>query len=154
MKGRSLPSAKEQEAYLRKGMNEEYFKKVMKKFPGTKWAFLAAYQMIDNKLCGDWQGQSKCPEKEAEQFENYVKDRPESPKVAEALYESAWRRAALIEIYKTELEQKKSAEAKDKVLALTQRIASLPGQSDWSARAATLAYKVQNGIPTYGNASD
>src|SRR5947209_18909678 len=44
----SLPSAKEQEAYLRKGMNEDYFKKVMKRFPGTKWAFLAAYQMIDN----------------------------------------------------------------------------------------------------------
>ena len=81
----SLPSAKEQEAYLRKGMNEDYFKKVMKKFPGTKWAYLAAYQMIDNKLCGDWQGQSKCPQKEAEIYENYAKQYPQSPAVAEAL---------------------------------------------------------------------
>jgi len=53
----SLPSAKEQEAYLRKGMDEDYFKKVIKKFPNTKWAYLAAFHFIDNKLCGDWQGQ-------------------------------------------------------------------------------------------------
>src|SRR5579884_4496154 len=70
----SLPSAKEQEPYLRRGMNEDYFKKVMKKFPNTKWAYLSAYHLIDNKLCGDWQGQSKCPQKEAEIYENYAKD--------------------------------------------------------------------------------
>jgi outer membrane protein assembly factor BamD (BamD/ComL family) len=72
----SLPSAKEQESYLRRGMNEDYFKKVMKKFPNTKWAYLAAYHLIDNKLCGDWQGQSKCPQKEAEIYENYAKQYP------------------------------------------------------------------------------
>ena len=36
----TLPSAKEQEPYLRKGMDEDYFRKVMKKFPDTKWAYL------------------------------------------------------------------------------------------------------------------
>lgn len=68
----SLPSAKQQDPILRRGMNEDYFKKVMKKFPNTKWAYLAAFHLIDNKLCGDWQGQSKCPAKEAEIYQNYA----------------------------------------------------------------------------------
>ena len=40
-------------------------KQVIKKFPGTKWADLAAYHLIDNKLCGEWEAQAKCPEMEA-----------------------------------------------------------------------------------------
>jgi len=31
-------------------------KLVIKKFSGSKWADLAAFHLIDNKLCGDWQG--------------------------------------------------------------------------------------------------
>src|SRR5262249_37704818 len=93
----SLPSAKEQDAYLRRGMDEDYFKKVMKKFPGTKWAYLAAFHLIDNKLCGDWQGQSKCPTKEAEIYENYAKENPQSPAVTEALFQADYRWSALIE---------------------------------------------------------
>ena len=57
----SLPSAKEKESYLRQSMDEQYMKEVMKKFPGTKWADLAAFHLIENKICGDWQGSSKCP---------------------------------------------------------------------------------------------
>src|SRR5438477_1205763 len=86
----SLPSAKEQDAYLRRGMNEDYFKKVIKKFPGTKWAYLAEFQRIDNKLCGDWQGQSKCPTKEAEIYEKYASEYPQSPAVAQALFQAAF----------------------------------------------------------------
>ena len=47
---------KEKEAYLREGMDDDFMKEVMKKFPGTKWADLAAFHLIDNKLCGEWQG--------------------------------------------------------------------------------------------------
>ncbi len=147
----SLPSAHEQESYLRKGMNEDYFKKVIKKFPGTKWAYLAAFHFIDNKLCGDWQGQSKCPAKEAEIYENYAKDYPQSPAVAQALYQAAYRWSALIEIYKTEENLKKSDEAKARAIATTQRAISQAGQSDWGSRAQRLLYMVQQGIPTYGN---
>src|SRR5438132_6754345 len=53
------PSAREREAFLREGMDEKYMKEVMKKFPGTKWAELAAFHLIDNKICGYWQGYSK-----------------------------------------------------------------------------------------------
>ena len=108
----SRPSAREKESYLRQGINEDGMKLVMKKFPGTKWAHLAAFHLIDNKLCGDWQGASKCPDKEADIYEKYWKERPDSPSAPEALYESAWRRAALIEIYKTEEQPKKSEQAK------------------------------------------
>jgi hypothetical protein len=62
-------SAKEQDAFLREGMEEKYLKEVIKKFPGSKWADLAAFHLIDNKLCGDWQGSSRCPEKETEIYE-------------------------------------------------------------------------------------
>jgi len=60
------PSARERESYMRGQINEEWMKLVNKKYPGTKWAELASFRMLDNKLCGDWEGRSKCPDKEAE----------------------------------------------------------------------------------------
>jgi len=146
------PSAKEQEAYLREGMNEQYMKEVIKKFPNTKWADLAAFHLIDNKLCGDWQGESKCPVKEAEMYEKYAKEHPQSPATPEALYDAAWRLSALIEIYKTEDQQKKSDEAKAKATAAAQEVVSQYPQSDWGARAQRLLYLIGQGIPTFGNA--
>ena len=148
------PSAREREAYMRGQINEEWMKLVIKKYPGTKWADLAAFHLIENKLCGDWQGASKCPEKESEMYEKYVKERAQSPAAAEALYNAASRQSALIEIYKTEANMKKSAEAKSRALDLAQRILSQYGQSDWANRAQTLIFYVQNSVPTYGNASD
>jgi Bacterial SH3 domain len=148
----SRPSAREQEAYLRQGMNEDFMRQVIKKFPGTKWADLAAFHLIDNKLCGDWQASSKCPLKEAEMYEKYVEEHPHSPTVAEALYNAAWRFSALVEIYKTENQPKKSEESKAKASALAQKVATEFPQSDWGMRADRLLYLVAQGIPTYGNA--
>jgi outer membrane protein assembly factor BamD (BamD/ComL family) len=145
------PSARERDASLRQGMDEEPMKYVMKKFPGTKWADLAAFHLIDNKLCGDWQGTSKCPDKEAEMYEKYVKERPQSPSAPEALYDAAFRRAALIEIYKTEEQSKKSEESKNRAIALAQQLVSQYPQSDWSARGQIILYLLQQGVPTWGN---
>jgi hypothetical protein len=150
----SRPSAKEQEAFLRQGMNEQFMKEVMKKFPGTKWADLAAFHLIENKLCGDWLGASKCPVKEAETYENYAKDHPQSPAVAEALYDAAYRWSALIEIYKTEEQAKKAEESKSRALGLAHRVSEQSPQSDWSARAQRLLYLINQGVPTYGNAQE
>ena len=150
----SRPSARERDAYLRQGMNEDFMHEVMKKFPGTKWADLAAFHLIDNKLCGDWQGSSKCPDKEAGIYEKYANERPQSPAVAEALYDAAWRFSALIEIYKTENQPKKSDESRTRALALAQKVATEFPQSDWGARAQRLLYLIQQGVPTYGNAQD
>jgi len=148
----SRPSARERDPIMREGMNEEWMKQVMKKFPGTKWADLAAFHLIENKLCGDWQGSSKCPEKEAEHYEKYAAERPQSPAAAEALYLAASRWAALVDIYKTEEQKKKSDESRAKALALTQKAVQQYPQSDWAARAQALMFLVQGEVPTYGNA--
>jgi outer membrane protein assembly factor BamD (BamD/ComL family) len=148
------PSARERDSYMRGQMNEEWMKLVIKKYPGTKWADFAAFRMIENKLCGEWEGLSKCPDKEAELYETYAKEHPQSPSAPEALYDAAWRRSALIEIYRTEPNQKKAAESKDHAISLAQKIMSQYPQSDWALRAQRLMFYVQQGIPTYGNATD
>lgn len=148
------PSARERDAYLRGQMNEEWMKLVMKKYPGTKWADLADFRLIENKLCGDWQSASKCPEKEADIYEKYAKDHQQSPAAPEALYDAAWRQSALIEIYKSEANQKKSDTAKSRALDLAQRITTQYAQSQWALRATTLIYYIQQGIVTYGNSND
>jgi len=148
----SRPSAHEKESFYRQAIDEEQMKRVMKKFPGTKWAELAAFHLIDNKLCGDWQGSSKCPDKEAETYEKYAKEHPQSPSAPEALYQAASRRAALIEIYKTEEQPKKSEKSKDEAVAIAQQLISQYPQSDWASRGQMLLYLVQQGVATYGNA--
>ena len=148
------PSARQRESYLRGQMQEDWMKLVIKKYPGTKWADLAAFRLIENKLCGDWEGLSKCPDKEADLYENYAKDHPQSPAAAEALYNAAWRRSAMIEIYKTEPNQKKAAESKDRALGLAQKVVSQYGQSNWAFRAQRLVFYIQQSIPTYGSTSD
>jgi len=148
------PSAREREAYMRGQIDEEMMKLVIKKFPGTKWADLAAFHLIENKLCGDWQGASKCPEKESELYEKYAKEHEQSSAAPEALYQAAWRQSALVEIYKTEANQKKSDAAKSRALDLAQRIVGQYAQSQWALRAQTLIYYIQQRVPTYGNASD
>jgi hypothetical protein len=148
------PSAREREAYMRGQIDEEWMKLVIKKFGGTKWADLASFHLIENKLCGDWQSAAKCPDKEADMYEKYAKEHQQSPAAPEALYQAAWRRSALIEIYKTEPNQKKSEESKNRALSLAQQIISQYGQSEWANRAQALVFYVQQGIPTYGNASD
>jgi outer membrane protein assembly factor BamD (BamD/ComL family) len=148
------PSARQREAYMRGQMNESWMKLLIKKYPGTKWADMASFRLLENKLCGEWEGLSKCPDKEADIYENYAKEHPQSPSAPEALYNAAWRRSALIEIYKTEPNQKKSAESKDRALALAQKVVSQYGQSDWALRTQRLIFYIQQGIPTYGNTND
>src|SRR5437762_13965054 len=150
----SRPSARERDPGMRDKINEDYLKRVEKKFPHTKWADLAAFDLIDNKLCGDWGGSSKCPEKEADIYTKYADEHPQSPKAAEALYQAAFRRSALIEIYKGEGQASKSEQARKEALATAQRVTSQFADSDWAARAANLTFKINQSIPTYGNAAE
>jgi hypothetical protein len=145
------PSARQRNPDDRAEINEEYMRMVEKKFPRTKWADMAAFHLIDNKLCGDWIGQSKCPDKEAGIYEKYAFDRPESPNAAEALYDAATRRAALIEIYKTEGNPKKSEESQGQASGDANAAVSKYPATDWAYRSRTLLYMLEQGIPTYGN---
>jgi hypothetical protein len=145
------PSAKERNPSLRAQMDEDWMREVMKKFHGTKWADLAAYHLIENKLCGDWAGDTKCAEKETELYEKYVREHPQSPKAAEALYQAAWRQAALIQMYKDENNAGRSSNARNKAVALARQVAGQYAQSDWGPRAQAILYLIQQDLPTYGN---
>lgn len=146
----SRPSAHEKENYLRQQLDEDEMKKIQKLYPGSKWADLAAYDMIDNKICGDWQGSEKCPEKESELYLKYVEEHPESPKAAEALYKAAWRQAAASDMYTADNEDKKAEAARSRAKDVAARLQSKYPQTDYAPRAAALVYKLEQGIPIYG----
>jgi hypothetical protein len=146
------PSARERDPGLRPGVDEEWMKQVIKKFPHSRWADLAAFHLLENKLCGDWQAESKCPEKESGLYEKYAEEHPQSPTAPEALYQAARRQAALIEIYPLEGKTGNVSQAKSKALSLAQKIVAQYPESDWAARAQSLLYMVEQGIPTYGTA--
>jgi hypothetical protein len=146
----SLPSAHEKENYLREQIDDTEMKKIEKKYPGTRWADLAAYDMLDNKICGDWQGSEKCPEKESELYVKYADDHPESPKAAEALYKAAWRQASAADMYLADNEDKKSEQARARAKDLAARLQAKYPQTDYAPRAAGLVYKLEQGIPVYG----
>jgi hypothetical protein len=148
------PSAKMRDPDARPAIDDQYMKLVIKKYPRTKWADLAAFHLIENKLCGDWLGQSKCPEREAELYEKYAVEHPDSPSAPEALYDAAWRRAALIEIYKNENKEKQIDETKARARADAQQAITKYAQSDWAYRSRTLVYMIDQGIATYGTATE
>ena len=150
----TLPSAHEQEAYLRPQIYEGDLQKVMKLYPNTKFAALAAYDLIDNKLCGDWQGLPKCPEMEAGLYETYANRYPDSPKAAEALYEATYREGVLVEMYLVQEEKKRSDAAAANTKGLADELQKRYPESDFAARAASIAYRVQQEIPVYGNDRD
>jgi hypothetical protein len=143
-------SAKEKEAYLRDQMDEDELKKVIKYYPHTRQADLAAFELIDNKLCGDWQGQPKCPEKESEDYEKYAAEHPDGPRTAQALYLAAYRQAVLVDMYGADGSDNKSNSAKAKAHELAAKLKDHFAQSDYADRAAALVYKLDEGIPVYG----
>jgi hypothetical protein len=144
-------SARERDPFLRGRIPTELMDEVRKKFPGTKWASLASFAKIDNELCGEWKGSPKCPEKETDMYEEYVKNHPQSPKAAEALYEAAWRQAALVDMYRADNDSARSQKALARAKAILQRIQTeFAQQQDWANRAMALQFKLEQGIPTYG----
>jgi outer membrane protein assembly factor BamD (BamD/ComL family) len=146
------PSAKSSDPSLKYQIDEQYMKKVIKKFPGTKWGDLAAYRLLDNKTCGDWAAEAKCPEMEATLYIKYADDHPKSPKAPEAVYKAAWRYSALIVIYQSNNEGKRAADSTARATSVAKRVISqFPDDTDWSTRATRLLYMVQNNIPTFGN---
>jgi outer membrane protein assembly factor BamD (BamD/ComL family) len=150
------PSAKEREAYLREQLYEDEMKKVIKNWPHSKEADMAAFEMIDNKLCGDWQGQPKCPEKESEFFEKYAAEHPDGPRTAQALYQATYRQAVLGDMYAADSNEKKGGDkrsdaARNHARELAKQLASKFPASDYTARAAALVYKVDQGLAVYGS---
>ncbi len=146
----SRPSAHEKQAYLRDQMDEYEMKQILKLYPHTRQADLAAFALIDNKLCGDWQGQAKCPEKEAEHYEKFAAEYPDGPRTAQALYQAVYRLAVLKDMYSADGSDKKSEDAHTHARELAAKLKEKFPATDYAARAASLVYKLDEGIPVYG----
>jgi hypothetical protein len=144
------PSAKERDPYLRDQMDEDEMKKILKLYPHTRWADMAAYELIDNKLCGDWQGSPKCPEKEAEYYEKFAQEFPDGPRTAQALYQAVYRQAVLKDMYAADGNEKKAEEAHSRANELLSRLRDKFAQSDFTWRAGALVFKLDQGVPVYG----
>ena len=147
----SRPSAKEKDPYMREQMDEDGMKKVIKFYSGTRQADFAAYALLDNKLCGDWQGQQKCPEKEAEIYEKYAAEHPEGPRTPQALYQAVYREAVLTDMYAADNNDKKSDAAHNRARELAAKLREKFPQSDYTARASMLVFKLDQGIAVYGS---
>ncbi len=145
------PSAKERDPYLREQLYEDELNKVIKTYPHTRQADLAAFEKIDNKLCGDWQGQPKCPEKESGYFEKYAEEHPDGPRTAQALYQAVYRQAVLTDMFAADNSEKKADAAKGRAKELAGRLKDKFPASDYTARAAALVYKLEQGIAVYGS---
>jgi hypothetical protein len=146
----SRPSAKERDSYLREQMDEDEMKKILKFYPRTRQAALAAFELLDNKLCGDWQGQEKCPEKESELYEKYASEFPDGPRTAEALYEATYREAVLVDMFSVDGNDNKANAAKGRAHDLAGRLKDKFPQTDYAGRAAALIFRIDQGIPVYG----
>lgn len=148
----SRPSAKMRDPELHHQIDEDFMRQVIKKYPGTKWSDLAAYHLIQNKLCGEWEAEAKCPEMEAGLYIKYADEHPQSPKAPEALYKAAWRYSALIQIYTVHNDAKKANESMTRALNTAKKlVAQYPNDTDWSNRGMRLIYMVQNKLPTFGS---
>ncbi len=147
----TLPSAHEKEAYLRQQPDESEMKKIEKQYAQTKWATYAAYELIDNKLCGDWQGTEQCPEKEATYYTKFVEQYPESPKSPQAFYEAAWRYACAGDLWAADNNDKHAADDRKRSIDLAGQLVLHYPTTDYATRGASLAFRVQHGIAVYGS---
>jgi len=146
----SLPSSHEKEAYLREQMDEDALRKVIKNYPRTRWAAFAAYDLIDNKLCGDWQGAPQCPEKESEIYIKYADEYPDGPRTAQALYQAVYRFAVLTDMYAADGNDRKSDDAHNQARSVAAQLKAKFADSDYTRRATALVYKLDQGVPVYG----
>jgi hypothetical protein len=146
----TLSSSKEKDPYMRQQMDEDELRKVIKLYPHTRWADLAAFDLIDNKLCGDWQGSVQCPAKESEIYEKYAQEHPDGPRTARALYQAVYRQAVLKDMFAANGDKKKSEDALNHARELAAQLKSRFAGSDYTWRAGALVYKLDEGIPVYG----
>jgi hypothetical protein len=144
------PSARERDPSLREPMDEDELKKVIKLYPHTRAAALAAFDLLDNKLCGEWQGSPKCPEKESEAYEKYAAEYPDSPKAALAFYQAIYRQAVLTDMFAADGNEGKSNAAHVHAREVAAKLKDKFPQTDFALRAAALVFKLDEGVPVYG----
>jgi outer membrane protein assembly factor BamD (BamD/ComL family) len=150
----TLPSAHEQQAYLRPQIYEGELKWVMRTYPNTPFAARAAFDLLDNQLCGDWQGLPQCPEQETKLYYNYATHYPGGPKSAEALYLAAYRQGVLVTMYNVQENDRLAAGAARNCQSIAGELERRYPESDYAARAQSIAFRVAQGIPITGSDRD
>ncbi len=146
----TLPSAHDRDPNMRPQIDETALRQVIKMYPRTRWAALADFDLLDNKLCGSWQGTTQCPEREAELYERYAEEYPDGPKTPRALYEAVYRMGALTDMYLGK-DKKGPADAAHKYAhELLARMQAKFADSEFTWRAGALVYKLDENIPVYG----
>jgi len=150
----TLPSTHDDDGMLRPRIYEGALRRVMKYFPNSPVAARAAFDLLDNKLCGDWQGLPNCPEKETQLYLNYANNYRTGPKSAEALYDAAYRQGVLVTMYNVNDQPKLSAEAAKHCQSIADQLHHDYPASDYADRAAAIAFRAAQGIPIYGTDRD
>lgn len=146
----TLASSREKDPVLREGMYEDEMKKILRLYPRTRQAERAAFELLDNKLCGDWQGDVRCPARESALYEKYAAQFPDGVKTAEALYLAVYRQASLRDMFAAAGDVRNAVEAREHARDLAARLKKNFAQSDYSVRAGAVVYKLDEGIPVYG----
>jgi hypothetical protein len=146
-----LPSAHEQDPDLRPRIYEGELRRVMKLYPNSPFAARADFDLLDAKLCGDWQGLPKCPELETNLYLKYADHYPGGPKSAEALYDAAYRQGVVVTMYNLDENPKQAEAAARNCQAIAEELRKDYPASDFTARAAAVAYRVSQGIAVYGS---
>ncbi len=151
---RSLPSFHDPEPGNRPAIYQDALKKVVKTQAGTKYAALAAYDLLDAKMCGDWQGLPKCPALESSVYEKYASQFPDGPKTAQALWNATYRQGVLVSMYTAEENKKKADGAAAHAHGLNDQMQARFASTDYAARSAALVFRLDQGIATYGSDRD
>ena len=131
---------------MRNQMDEDDLKKVIKTYPHTRRADLAAYDLIDNKLCGDWQGSEQVPRKRIGDLRKICAPSiPTARAPRKALYEAVYRQAVLADMYAADGNDKKQDEAHNHARDLAARLKDKFPQSDYTWRAAGSGVQIGSG---------
>jgi hypothetical protein len=76
------------------------------------------------------------------------------PKSAEALYDAAYRQGVLVTMYKLDENDKQSAQATKNCQSIADQLRRDYPASDYTARAASIAFRVSQNIPITGSDRD
>ena len=79
---------------------------------------------------------------------------PDAPKAAEALYNAVYRQGVLVTMYAVQEDRKRSQEAARRTQDLAQDLKQRYPNTDYAARATSVAFRVAQGIPIYGSDRD
>ncbi len=124
-----------------------------RRYPKTSVAARAAFLLLRNTLCDDWDGTPGCPESEIGLISDYVGRHPGSPNGAEARYAIAYRHAALVEIYlqqgQPHFSAEKAVEHKTKAGEAVAALAHQEGGTDWAARGERLLWSLENNLGVF-----